>query len=435
MKQNSLELWGGLECSHTRLGDSYVDQLARTGHDARPADLDQFAGLGLRTLRYPVLWEHVSPQHPEQQDWRAADERLARLRQLGINPIVGLVHHGSGPRYTDLTQRNFAPGLAAHAGAVARRFPWLTDYTPVNEPLTTARFSGLYGVWYPHGRDDRTFVRILLNELEATRLSMRAIRAVNPAARLIQTEDLGQTHGPDSLSDLIGFENERRWLSFDILCGRVSSEHPLWAYLRQHGASQAELRSWLDDPCPPDMLGLNYYLTSERHLDDATHAYPPHMVGGGRAYADVEAVRIGGSVELVGIRDLLGQAGRRYGRPLAITEAHLGCTRDEQVRWLAHVWQQAQQARRLDGIDVRAVTVWALLGLYDWDSLLTRADGHYEAGAFDVRSGRPRPTLLAGLVRALATGRPFRHPVLAGPGWWQRPERVHFEPGILEEVF
>jgi dTDP-4-dehydrorhamnose reductase len=42
---------------------------------------------------------------------------------------------------------------------VAARYPWLRDYTPVNEPLTTARFSGLYGVWYPHHRNTHSFVR------------------------------------------------------------------------------------------------------------------------------------------------------------------------------------------------------------------------------------------------------------------------------------
>ena len=43
--------------------------------------------------------------------------------------------------------------LAQHAENVARRYPWLEMFTPVNEPLTTARFSGLYGHWYPHRHD------------------------------------------------------------------------------------------------------------------------------------------------------------------------------------------------------------------------------------------------------------------------------------------
>ena len=161
----TVEIWGGVECTCRRVGDNYSDQLTRNGHRDRLSDLDRFADLGLRTLRYPVLWEHVAPESLDRPNWRWPDERLARLQALGIELIAGLVHHGSGPRYTALHQPSFAPGLARYARMVAERYPWLRYYTPVNEPLTTTRFSGLYGLWYPHGRDDRTFVRILLNEL------------------------------------------------------------------------------------------------------------------------------------------------------------------------------------------------------------------------------------------------------------------------------
>jgi len=422
---NQLELWGGIECSHCRLGDRYSDQLTRNGHWHRVSDLDAIAELGIKTLRYPVLWEHVAPNQPEECDWSWADARLPRLRKLGINPIIGLVHHGSGPRYTALHQDNFAAGLAQHAANVARRYPWLTHYTPVNEPLTTARFSCLYGHWYPHTSCDRTFVRALLNELDGTRQAMRAIREINPAAQLVQTEDLGQAHGTPAMQQRVEFENHRRWLSFDILCGRVTPEHPFWVYLLEHGASEEELRSWQHDPCPPDVIGINHYLTSERYLDEDTgHYWPCHSAGSGGQYADIEAVRVG-CVPMAGVQSLLLQAWQRYQRPLTITEAHLNCTRDEQVRWLNYVWESAEGARR-EGADVRAVTVWALLGSYDWNSLLTRDAGHYEVGVFDVRSGQPRPTLLAKLSKALAHGEAFRHPVLQTPGWWQRPERVHF---------
>ncbi|MDB5233859.1 MAG: dTDP-4-dehydrorhamnose reductase [Hymenobacter sp.] len=432
---NPLELWGGIECSHCRVGDNYSDQLTRSGHWHRPADLDALAELGLKTLRYPVLWEHTSPDNPDACDWTWADERLPRLRELGINPIVGLVHHGSGPRYTALHQENFAPGLARHAANVARRFPWLTHFTPVNEPLTTARFSALYGHWYPHTTDDPTFVRALLNQLEATRLSMKAIREIIPHAQLVQTEDLAQIHSTPGMRYQADFENSRRWLSFDILCGRVTHTHPFWQYLRAHGASEAELQTWVDDPCPPNVMGLNHYLTSERFLDEGAENYLPCHAANNlcQTYADVEAVRVGG-LQLAGVTSLLLQAWQRYKLPVAITEAHLNCTREEQVRWLHYVWQSACAARD-QGADVRAVTVWSLFGAYDWVNLLTRPDDHYETGVYDVRSGQLRPTLLAKLVRQLAHGEKFEHPVLQSLGWWQRPGRVQFQPSCPPAEF
>jgi dTDP-4-dehydrorhamnose reductase len=73
---------------------------------------------------------------------------------------------------------------------------------------------------------------------------------------------------------------------------------------------------------------------------------------------------------------------------------------------------------------MRAVTVWSLLGAYDWDSLLTQRAGHYEPGVFAITNDRPQPTPLAGFVRHLARSGEARHPALSTPGWWRRPERL-----------
>ena len=407
-----------MECTVNRVGDRYFDQLVRNGHDRRLDDLDRFAALGIRTLRYPVLWERTAPRGLEAADWSWPDARLARLRALGVRPIVGLLHHGSGPRDTSLVDPGFPERLAAYAGAVAARYPWVDAYTPVNEPLTTARFSGLYGPWYPHGRDDRTFYRALVGQIRGTVLAMRAIRAVRPDAALIQTEDLGWTHATAPLAYQAEHENERRWLGFDLLCGRVVPGHRFHAPMIAAGIDARELDGLAAHPCPPDVIGGNYYLTSERLLDGDLAAWPGWSHGGNGVdrYADVHSV-------LAGILDgpgrLLERAAARYRLPLAITEAHLGSTREEQLRWLRDLWSAAERARAA-GADVRAVTVWSLLGTFDWHCLVTREEGVYEPGVFDVRGGTPRPTALAAMVRALAAGAALDHPVLAGDGAWRR---------------
>ncbi|MDB5426054.1 MAG: dTDP-4-dehydrorhamnose reductase, partial [Phenylobacterium sp.] len=421
-----LELWGGHECTVNRVGDLFHDQTRRSGHHDRIGDLDRFAELGLQALRYPVLWERADPDGRGDFDWRWTDERLARIRALGMRPIAGLLHHGSGPRSTDLLDEGFAKAFAAYARAAAERYPWVADWTPVNEPLTTARFSALYGHWHPHAADEPRFWTALVNQIEATRLAMREIRAVRPDARLVQTEDLGRTYSTRALAHQADFDNARRWMTWDLLEGRVTPGHPLWRRLDDFGLGE-RLRAIADDPCPPDVLGVNHYLTSDRFLDHRIGDYPPERLGGNdfMAFADVEAVRAVLPAP-GGLEGVLDEAWARYGRPLAVTESHNGCTREEQVRWIREAWEAAQRLRGR-GVDVRAVTAWALLGTYDWNSLLTRQHGHYEVGAFDVRSDPPRPTALAAELQRLAGGGEV-HPGASGAGWWRRDIRLQFKP-------
>jgi dTDP-4-dehydrorhamnose reductase len=415
-------MWGGVECTINRVGDTYADQVARSGHDRRLGDFERFMALGIRTLRHGVLWERVV-----RQGWGWADASMAELARLEIRPIVGLVHHGSGPAHTSLLDLAFPGGLARHAAQVAQRYPWVLDYTPVNEPLTTARFSGLYGHWYPHRRDDHSFARALLTQLKATVLAMRAIRREQPAARLIQTEDIGRTWSTPGIAYQARFDDQRRWLTYDLLTGRVDRQHPMVSYLRSVGLSEAEIFWFAENPCPPAVLGINYYLTSDRFLDDRLDLYPPGMVGGnGRhRYVDVEAVRVRPE-GIFGAAGLLEQAWRRYGIPPAITEVHNGSDTEQQVLWFEEVWGQAcQMARR--GVPVAAVTPWALLGSYDWCSLVTRQEGKYEPGVFSLDAeGVPQPTLLSEAVRSSVTGSAL--PVVLARPWWREPERVLYAP-------
>ena len=428
-----MQLWGGIECTIARVGSKVFDQLARAGHYERGEDLELIAALGISTMRYPLLWERAATGTRGVHDWSFSDERLKRLRELGIRPIAGLVHHGSGPLFTHLLDESFATGLADYAGQLARRHPWLQWYTPVNEPLTTARFSGLYGHWYPHERSSRAFARMLVNQCRATVLAMEAIRAVNPEAKLVQTEDLGTIYATGRLQYQADFENERRWLGWDLLLGRVDATHPMRDFLVDSGIEARELAWFREHRCAPDLIGIDHYVTSDRYLDHRLDRYPERTHGGnGRErYADVEAVRV---LERPGtsLRHLIMEAARRYRLPLALTEVHLGCEEDEQIRWLHEAWTTCEQLAA-SGVAIQAVTAWALLGCYDWDTLMTRGGNTYESGAFCLRGGAPRPTALAEYIASL-TGRVTldRGAKLSAalPGWWRRDERLLHGPGV-----
>ena len=421
-----LELWGGVECTVVRIGDEFRNQLVDTGHWSRMEDLEAMAELGVKAVRYPIVWETVAPEVPTELDFSWHDKRLKRLRELGIRVIGGLVHHGSGPRYTSLLDPKFPQLLAAYAAKVAARYPWIETWTPVNEPLTTARFSCLYGHWYPHERSMEALLRAVANECHGTLLAMRMIRKVNADAKLLVTEDLGKTFSTDKLAYQAEHENNRRWLSLDLLAGRVVAGHPFHSWLVKSGVPQEALDELATGEGTPDLVGINHYLTSERFLDHRVELYPDSQPGsnGADVYVDVEAVRVHQLKHQVGPAKRLAEAWERYGIPLIYSEVHHGCSREEQVRWLVEVWRACEKLRR-KGADIRAVTLWSMFGTVDWRSLLTRREGVYDVGAFDTRSERPRPTLLAKAAKKLGAGEGFDHPLLDLPGWWRRPGRCN----------
>lgn len=411
-------LWGGVECTINRRNNIYKDQLHLSQHYQREDDLQAFAGLGIKAIRYPVLWEKHCADNTGKIDWSWASQQLSRLRNLNVEPIVGLLHHGSGPAFTSLLDKNFPKKLAAYAKQVAIRFPWVNNYTPVNEPLTTARFSGLYGIWYPHKMNERDFLTMLLNQVEGVVRSMHEIRKVNPAAKLIQTEDIGKTHSTTLLQYQADFENHRRWLTYDLLCGKVTPDHPLWSYFVRNGIDTKRLLFFTDNICIPDIAGFNYYVTSERYLDEDVDKFPAAHKGSNHIheYADIDAAR---AISTEGIGQILTEAWHRYHLPMAVTEAHLHCTREDQLRWFKEIWDNCCSLVK-DGIDIKAVTAWSLLGAYDWNSLLVRDDGSYETGVFDLVNESRRPTAMVKLIKSLGIEGQYEHPLLNNKGWWHR---------------
>jgi dTDP-4-dehydrorhamnose reductase len=164
-------------------------------------------------------------------------------------------------------------------------------------------------------------------------------------------------------------------------------------------------------------------LSDQRSLSGSSHAALPNAPQAQRAaFIDTEAVRVL-SPPPAGLEGALREAWDRYGVPLAITEVHNGCTRDEQMRWMRDAWVTANRLRN-QGIGIEAVTAWAIFGNSGWNTLLTET-GSYEPGAFDIRAPVPRATAMVPLLKSLSQDR-SQHPVLTRSGWWKRRIRLQY---------
>ncbi len=391
----TFEIWASPEPTVARIDAlTYRDQLHETGHEARAADLDLLAGLGVAATRYPVLWEKTADVDGANLRLAWAAARLDRLRALGIEPIVTLLHHGSGPVGTSLVDPEFPERFAAYAGAVAAAFPWVRRWTPINEPLTTARFATLYGHWYPNATDDAAFGRAIANEALAMLLAMEAIRRSAPAAEFVITEDLQNFHALDArVEAFVAHKRERMYLSIELVMGRVVPGHALYAYLTQTAGVDAGLLARIVAKArAPDLIGWNYYPNSERAL--------------GIGPAGEITNRPARERFAISPRPLLRAAYERLGLPFGISEVHINANETERVRWL-----DARMADLVElgdaGLPVRMLGAWAAFGLVDWDSLLVRREDYTEDGIFTfARPGEvPQETAVASSLRRYAGSR------------------------------
>ena len=133
----------GIECSYPTIENGKVrrDQLAECHHYERwQEDLALVKDLGLKVLRYglPYYSMHLGP---DRYDWSFADEAMAEIKRLGITPILDLMHFGVPDWLGNYQNPELPIYFAQFAEAVAKRYPWVRYYTPINEMYVTARAS------------------------------------------------------------------------------------------------------------------------------------------------------------------------------------------------------------------------------------------------------------------------------------------------------
>lgn len=395
--------WGlGIEdtCVHppARYGMSALDEHALTGHDRRwRDDLRAARDLGATMLRYGASWPLANPA-PGTFDWAALDERLELATELGLTVVADLVHYGTPPWLDgSFADPGYPDAVAAFGGAFAARYRDLVDHvTPLNEPLTTASFSGLRGVWPPALVGWRGWVEVTLNLVEGIVRTVDAVTAVNPTAVVVHVEAASHyTPGSPELratSDLlarVGF------LPTDLVTGRVTPEHELHGWLVDHGADPARLARIAAAPARVDLVGVNYYPDLTPRLVTA------HGVGDG------EAAQVTHNLWTAGLEGAVRAFADRYARPVLVTETSIEGDDELRADWLRSS-AAAVHGLLAAGVDVRGYTWWPFFDFVDWS---------YASGGVNVEEfAIPDDVLAARLAAHAAPGHVATTPFLRRMG-------------------
>jgi beta-glucosidase len=315
-------------------------------------DLRSAAELGADAVRYGMSWPLVHLA-PGTFDWQHLDEVVSfAVDELGLDIIADLVHYGT-PRWLpkSFADLQFPSALAEFAGALAARYAGrIRGFTPVNEPLTTASFSGLRGIWPPHHTGWDGWVSVAVPIALGAAAATHAIRAADPSAVVVHVEastailpTASEHAGEALLLEQVG------WLCTDLMLGRVDDAHPMRQWLLRHGAIEQELQHLLELPASPDVLGVNYYpdLTPRRLAPIGDRV--------------VQVAYDGGAERLAAALRAFCQ---RYGLPIAVTETSREGDDHTRAAWLIDAVSTVNELA--SECDLRGFTWWPLFDFVDW---------------------------------------------------------------------
>jgi beta-glucosidase/6-phospho-beta-glucosidase/beta-galactosidase len=364
----------GIECSYPTVQNGHRrDELEATQHYTRwREDLDLCRSIGATYVRYgfPYYRMHLGPGR---YDWAFADEVLPAFWDLGLIPIVDLCHFGVPDWIGGFQNPDWPTHFAEYAAAFADRFPWIKFYTPVNEMLVCARFSGLYGLWNEQKSSDRDMVAAHKTQCRASVLAMVEILKTRPDAVFVQSEiaEVYLERWPQTRAD-VQFRNHLRFLTFDFLYGAPPHADVL-NYLYDHGLTREEYDWFMEHGrgvASHCVLGMDYYSDNERTLRrDGSMGMDGSMLGWGVIALDYY---------------------QRYHRPMMLTETNtIELGGNETTDWLLRTWHQAQHLRH-HGVPMIGYTWYSLTDQIDWDIQLREIRGKVTPNGLFTLDRQPR---------------------------------------------
>ncbi|MDP9019382.1 MAG: family 1 glycosylhydrolase [Actinomycetota bacterium] len=351
-----IEMVGGFETTYLPAHDRDVAET--TEHDIRwRKDVALLERAGVTRLRYPVRWHRVESRQGE-YDWRATDEVLGQLHDRGMRPIVDLVHHTSYPRWLGggFGDAGFGGAYLRFAEAVARRYPWVREYTLFNEPFSTLFLAGHEAIWPPYLRGAEGFVELVANVLPAVSEASRMYRDLLPDGRHVYIDTCEHHYAGDAAATrYTAMANDRRFFVLDLLLGSTPADSGFLPLVLEAGGE-----GLLDiEPGHIDVLGLDYYA----HCQWQFH-------GDGEGGVVPASAPIPLAAQIVEYWD-------RYGLPCMLSETNIRGFASDRATWLKYTVEQCELAVAA-GVPFEGHCWFPFVDSADWDSLLSRCEGHVD---------------------------------------------------------
>ena len=355
LSHSAIPFVGAFESTYQPVHDR--DVMETTQHTQRwREDLMLLHSCNVRQLRYPLRWHRIEPE-PGRFDWSRSDEVLGFMRDIGVEPIIDLLHHTSYPLWLgDLGSPGFEPAFLRFVEAVGKRYPWLPAYTVCNEPFTTLLLCGQLAVWPPHGRGLPDFVRLATNVMPAVNRASLALKDMLDNPKHVHAEVCERHTWSSSAGEEFAYmTNDRRFLMTDLLVGHeVDPGRPFVQDLLAAGGEDL----LMVEPGTVDVLGLDYYVHNQWEWS---------------------AEGKGTTVPLspMPLSELIIEYWDRYKLPCILGETNIRGYASDRASWLKYTLEECERAQGR-GVALQGYCWFPFIDSADWGSLLANSVGEID---------------------------------------------------------
>lgn len=330
-----------------------LDEYELTGHyDKWREDLDLMASLGVKAARYGIPWHRIEPRRGH-WDFDFADKTFDHLLELGIEPIVDLVHYGL-PLWMENAFLNpdFPKLMAEYSARIAERFKGrIHAYTPLNEPRITCWYSGKLGWWPPFKKGWSGFVGVMMGVARGIVETTKALKEVDSEILPMHVDATDLYESPEqALQAEVHRRQEIVFLALDLVSGRVNEEHVLWQWLLKNGAKEDQLHWFLENHIELSIIGINLYpMFSRKVMTNSGYGLRTRM-----PYSPNDIVYRLGKMYY-----------ERYHVPIFISETASEGSYKRRKEWLDNSVAEVKQLRE-EGVPLVGYTWWPMFALVTW---------------------------------------------------------------------
>ena len=316
-------------------------------------------------------WRLSEPE-PGRYDWSLWDAALAACERAGIEPIVDLCHFGLPDHLAGFCDPTWVEAFVRYFEAFLDRYPLVRWFTPVNEPMTAARFSAQLGVWNDRRASDENY---------ALALSFCTLANLEAHARLVADRS-GWSIGAEALSVPVGPVDD------EMTRHRLALERAAWDL--QFGLPLDPLAEPAFADVPDAVRHRIGALATNEHVISGHDLYPISVID---MPNDVEAILDAYERWAIEWHD-------RYATTFWVAEtSNLGLDVGRQTEWL-DAFSARLTRMRADGLPVRGLCWYSRGDQFDWQTALIEPSGALtEVGLFtQERVARPAAARFAQLV-------------------------------------